>query len=64
VNDLFSSMLTTQKQLIDAQRASLTALHGGLGVADGFLAMQDASRKALEANLAAWTAWARLWGAR
>ncbi len=64
MSDPFSTMLDWQKQMLDAQRASLSAMHKGLNVGDGFVALQDAGHKAFQANLTAWNAWSKVWGGR
>ena len=64
MSDPFTTMLGLQKQLLDAQRSTMGALHKGLNVGDGLVTLQEAGRRAAEANLAAWTSWARLWGVR
>jgi len=57
MNSLFDLGIAWQRQLLDAQRAFLSA-------SEASLAWQQASRRATEANLAAMTHWARLWGGR
>lgn len=51
-----------QKQMLDAQKASLDAGQHMLGAQRSFIAMQEAGQKVAEANLAALNAWAKLWG--
>jgi hypothetical protein len=60
MTDPFSAMLAMQKQMIDAQRASMTAFHKSLGMADQLVAMQEAQRQAGEAWLSAWTSWSKM----
>ncbi|WP_267389503.1 hypothetical protein [Sphingomonas sp. GC_Shp_3] len=51
-NDLFTHSLKLQKEMLDAQRASAADLRATVG---------DASREIADANLAAMTAWVRVW---
>ena len=55
MSDWWTASLRAQRQLLDAQRRSL-------GAADALVAMQEAGKRATEANMAAFDAWAKLWG--
>ncbi|MBI0476554.1 hypothetical protein D9601_14485 [Sphingomonas sp. MA1305] len=63
MNDWFDASLRFQKQILDAQRRTLEAGSQAVGAGDALVQVQEATRKAAEANLAAFQAWARLWGA-
>ncbi len=57
MNSLFDLTIAWQRQMLDVQRAFLSA-------SEATVAWQEASRRAGEANMAALASWARLWGAR
>jgi len=54
---IFDLAIAWQRQLLDVQRAYLSA-------GEASVAWQEASRRAAEANVAALASWARLWGGR
>ncbi|MET3825684.1 hypothetical protein ABIC16_001377 [Sphingomonas sp. PvP055] len=62
MTDWFTASIKLQQQMLDAQKASLSAGQQALGAGDTFVKMQEAGRKAAEANIAAMNAWARMWG--
>lgn len=51
----FDESLKVQKQMLDASRASV-------GAGDALVKVQEATKTAAEANLAAYKAWLALWG--
>jgi hypothetical protein len=53
--DWWNTSLKLQRDMLEAQKKSMVA-------ADHLVSMQEAGRKAAEANLAAMNAWAKLWG--
>lgn len=55
MSDWWAASIKLQKQMLDAHRASL-------GAGEHLVRMQEAGRKAAEANVAALDAWAKLWG--
>ena len=57
MNSLFDLSLAWQRQLLDVQRAYLSA-------GEASVAWQEATRRATEANIAALASWARLWSGR
>ncbi|MBX9882262.1 MAG: hypothetical protein K2X73_09845 [Sphingomonas sp.] len=57
MTSIFDLSLAWQRQLLDVQRAFLSA-------GEATVAWQEASRRATEANVAAMASWARLWGGR
>ncbi|MBN8808346.1 MAG: hypothetical protein J0I47_08950 [Sphingomonas sp.] len=62
MTDWFSASLKWQQQVVDAQRASLKAGQDATNAAQAFVSMQEAGRKAAEANAAAMKQWLKLWG--
>ena len=55
MNGWFDESLKMQKQMLDASRASVAS-------GDALVKVQEATKKAAEANLAAYKAWLALWG--
>lgn len=55
MKDLFTASIRLQKQLLDAQQASISAGRSAV-------AMQEMAMQLVEANLAAIDAWAKIWG--
>ena len=62
MNEWFDDAARLQKRMLDAQRSAIDLGKTSLSNADKMMAAQDASRKAVEANVAAWSAWMNLWG--
>ncbi len=62
MTDWFTTSIKLQKQMLDAQKASLDAGQHMLGAQRSLVAMQEAGQKVAEANVAAFNAWAKLWG--
>ncbi len=62
MNDWLNDATRLQKQMLDAQRSAVDLGRTSLAGADKMIAAQDASRRAVEANVAAWSAWMNLWG--
>ncbi|WP_375287535.1 hypothetical protein [Sphingomonas sp.] len=62
MTDFFSTAVAMQKEILRAQQAQLDAAQAMLDAGAQGVAMQDAGRKAIEANARAWKAWAGLWG--
>ena len=55
MKDVFTASIRLQKQLLDAQQASISAGRSAV-------AMQEMAMQLVEANLAAIDAWAKIWG--
>lgn len=61
---MLSAGVRMQREMVRAQRAGLDAAQTMLDAGRQLTALQDAGAKAAEANLAMWTQWAKLWGAK
>ncbi|WP_294198721.1 hypothetical protein [uncultured Sphingomonas sp.] len=60
MTNLFDAAINWQKQLLDTQRTALEAGRHAHDAGAALVAAQEASRRAAEANWAAWQAWAQL----
>ena len=64
MTDWLSASIKMQKQMFDAQKQTLDAGRKMIGMGDQFVKMQETGRQMAEANMAAFNAWAKLWGMR
>jgi hypothetical protein len=62
MTDFFSTAVAMQKEILRAQQAQVDAAQAMMDMGAQSVAMQEAGRKAVEANTRAWKAWAGLWG--
>ncbi|WP_066651170.1 MULTISPECIES: hypothetical protein [Sphingomonas] len=62
MTDWFTASIKLQKQMLDAQKASLTAGQQVLGAGATMVKMQEAGQKVAKANMDAMSAWAKIWG--
>jgi len=62
VTSWFDASIRLQKQWLDAQRTALDAGTRANAAGAVLVQAQEATRRAADANLAAWQAWMRLWG--
>lgn len=57
----FDAAIGWQKQALETQRAALDAGRHAHDAGAALVAAQEATRRAVEVNWAAWQAWAKLW---
>jgi hypothetical protein len=62
MNDWFDAPLQWQRAWLDAQAKALDAGRHANAAGRALVEVQEASRRAAEANMAAWAAWGRLMG--
>jgi len=62
VSDWFSTALDLQREILRAQRSQLDAAERMLDGARQLSAMQEAGKKAAEANYDIWKQWMKFWG--
>ncbi len=58
----WDASLKLQKQMLDAQKASLGAGQAAVSAGDQLVKLQQAAAKTAGANMAAWKAWAGMFG--
>jgi hypothetical protein len=62
MSDFFTTAMEMQREILRAQHAQMDAAQKMLDAGRQMTALQEAGRKAAEANIAAWKPWAGLWG--
>jgi hypothetical protein len=62
MSDWFTAALDIQREIVRAQRSQFDAAERMLDGARQLSAMQEAGRKAAEANYDIWTQWMKFWG--
>ena len=62
MTDWLSNALDMQREMLRAQKAQIDAAQKMIDAGRQMTALQDAGRKAAEANLDLWKQWASLWG--
>ncbi|MDF7775897.1 hypothetical protein P1X14_11620 [Sphingomonas sp. AOB5] len=62
MSDFFTTAMEMQREILRAQKAQLDAAEKMLDGAKQLTDLQEVSQKAVEANMAAWKQWAKLWG--
>ncbi len=64
MSDWFSTAIEMQREILRAQRAQVEAGRQALNTAEPLIAVQEATAKAAEANMAAWQAWIQFWSGK
>lgn len=62
MSDWFSTAIGMQAEILKAQRAQMDAAQKMLNMGKQVADAQQVSRKAAEANMQAFNAWAKMWG--
>lgn len=62
MSDWFSTAIEMQREILRAQQAQLDAAQKALNTATAATNFQKLGKQAADAQIQAWTSWARLWG--